>query len=333
MTVWKMDKTRMLQTLSYGLETCGAHRLAIHYIQKAIEVRPDNIDLHMQASRLYLKSGQVDLAAHHCEQANVGIGPKNFIHWIKESTIDKNNIKSADVANTFNKSGLQLMEKGRFQEAAVCFKQALKSSRRDPVVHINLGLTYTKMGLHQKAIEALEQAHKTGYSSFELLINMGYNLFQLERYQEAATSYEKAKHLWPEEPSVLLNLGSCYQKLKDYEQAVECYKAVIAICPEEGAAYNNLALCLENTGKITEAMDSYIMAMDYESGNATIITNYAACLAKMERHNEALEWCDKAIKLRPGNYESWGLKGNLLMDMGKTSDAAEAYCRALGLAG
>ncbi|MFZ2832603.1 MAG: tetratricopeptide repeat protein, partial [Methanothrix sp.] len=47
------------------------------------------------------------------------------------------------------------------------------------------------------------------------------------------------------------------------------------------------------------------------------------------RHNESIKAFEEAIRLDPGDAESWGNIGNVLAGLGRFDEALEAYDRAL----
>lgn len=348
--MWKLDKSKLLQGLASALEVCGAHRLALRYIQKALTNNPDNTDLHMHASRLYLKGGQVDKAALHCKKAAIGVGPGGFLYWINKASngsyfYPQNKNENLDLqeetpsqrdtledkAVTFNNSGIYLLQQHRYQEAITCFEQAMKASGIDPVILTNIGLAYTKMKEYPRALEIFERAQALGYSNLELLIHKGYNLFYLNRYEEAVTCFELARQISPEDSAVLCNLGSCYQSMGMFNEAVDCFEIALGITPEDATMYNNLALCFEQLDQLDKAKDNYIKALELSPQDVIIMNNFAACLGRLGEYEKAVQLCDQALILQPNNYETWGVKGNLLIDMGKNSEAGKAFARALGL--
>ncbi|MEG6615587.1 tetratricopeptide repeat protein [Peptococcaceae bacterium 1198_IL3148] len=346
----QLDKSKMWQVLSCAMEAMGARRLALRYIQRAIAINPQKLELHIQASRLFLKEGQVDQAALHCKKADIGVGPGGFLYLLDKASnggylstndqplaVDKPDTvdidaEVSDIATKFNNSGLLLLGQHKYCEAIACFEQAIKCSRRDPVILINLALAYSKVKDYNKSLNMLEQAQQMGYSSLELLGLKGYALFHLHRHEEAVTCFELARQMAPEDSAILGNLGSCYQELGKYNEAVECYKIAIGVTPQVAILYNNMAICLEKLDNDLQAQEYYIKAVSMPDADSIVFTNYAACLGKLGRYAEAIEFCDKAIDNEPNNYEAWGLKGNILMEMGKTNEAAKAFAKALGLA-
>ncbi len=350
--MWKVNKCLFWRVLACTMETCGAHRLAQRYIEKAIATNPDKQELHIQASRLYLKNGQVDRAALHCKKAAIGVGPGGFFYWLDKASngfyLTENNgrtecehqikdeklINQKDKAAVLNNSGILLLKQKRYQEALTCFEQALKSAgKKDPAVFTNIGLAYTKMGFHSKALDYYQQAQNSGFFTLELIIHKGYSLFHLKKYEEALTCYELARQMAPNDNAVLSNLGSCYQALGKYNEAIDCFKIAVSAAPEDAALFNNLALCYEKIGNNDEAHKFYQRAVKLAGDDVIIIINYAAFLGKLGQLENALELCEQALNIAPHNHEAWGVKGNLLMDTGNTEEAAKAFAKALGLTG
>lgn len=344
-----LNRARLWQVLSYLLETVGARKLALRSIEKAMGNSPENTDLHIQASRLFLKEGQLDQAAHHCKKASIGMGAGGFLCWLDKATCGKylhkyNKIAKDDInkgtnctggqdyASKLNDKGLLLLEQQHFPEALACFKQALRFSKKDPIILLNIAMVHSKMKNYHESLKTLERVQRLGYCSLEVLMQKGYNLFHLKKYEEAVTCYEMARQMAPEDATVLGNLGSCYQRLGNYNQAVDSLKLAIGVNPQDATLYNNLALCLEQLDQLEEALHNYRQAVNLAGDNVIFMNNYAACLSRMGQHLEAITLCDQALQLQPDNHQAWGLKGNVLMELGKHRAAAQAFARALGLA-
>ncbi|WP_304540975.1 tetratricopeptide repeat protein [Desulforamulus aquiferis] len=348
-------KVNLWQVVACLLEAAGASKPALRSVEKALQVQPEQADLHLQASRLYLKLGQVDQAALHCKKAALGLGPGSFIYWldraanggIKSSRMDDSEMvfsfaqekeiiphaPTNDKTAQFNNSGLCLLENGRYQEALVCFQEALALGGKDPGILHNLGLSLSKLGRHTEALDYYKEVQSLGISSAELLNNKGYSLFYLEHYEEALACYEVARQYLPRDLGLLSNLASCYNYLGRVEEAIGCYRSAIKAFPKDATLHNNLGICLENLGHTEEALESFGKAVELSPGNNTILLNYGHCMLNCGRLDEVYDIVEAILTVEPNNYPAWGLRGEVLAIQGKMGEAARCYGRALGLAG
>lgn len=342
------------QVMACLFEAAGAGKPALRSLKKALQNNPDQADLHLQASRLYLKMGQVDRATLHCKKAASGLEAGSFLYWldrasngglrphrwdeleIEDSLVDEkqpvDTLPVVDRVSEFNNSGICLLENGHFREALTCFQQARVLGGEDPEILLNTGLALSKLNRHLEALEYYTQAQSHGFSTPELLNNKGYSFFHLERYEEALVCYELARQYLPHDLGLLSNLASCYHQMGRLEEALGCNRSALKACPQDATLYNNLGICLEKTGEEAEALESYRKAVELSPRNSTFLLNYGQCLLNLSRYEETFDVVEEILAYEPNHYQAWGLRGELLAEQGKMREAAECYGKALGLA-
>lgn len=337
------------------LEKLGSKRSALNVIKRAITAFPNESKLYLHASRLYLKKGQVDKAVMYWKKA---VGPENigsFVYWVSKYKKQTNIVKGYSIVNNHytrrdvsgevkewpvnrgdaNDVGLELLEKGYIEEALQVFLQELQENKHDPLLYLNIGLTYSKLNKHYKALDHYEKAQALGLNNLELLNNKGYSLFYIKRYDEAQSCYELARGLAPNDYNVLNNLAASYLKTNEKEKALDCFMRAVQNYPEDATLHNNLAMCLEACEKTAKAIVHYDKALLYEKETHLrkhVLTNKINCLIKLKCYEEALELCNN-MTFSDNEYGIWGLKAELLNELGRTEEAAESYRKALGLTG
>lgn len=337
------------------LEKLGLKDTALNIITKVINLSPENKKLYLHASRLCLKKGQVDKAVMYWKKA---AGPENigsFLYWLnKYQRQSRNSYKLEKNTNFYNNPnsdfdigltelsinhvndvGLELLEKGCVKEALLVFQKDLKQMKTDSILYFNIGLTLSKLNRHSEALDFYEKAQGMELNNLELLNNKGYSLFFLDQFEEAQTCYELARGLAPSDYTILNNLAACYLKTNQELQAEDCFIKASQNNPDDAILKNNLAMCLEVTGRASEALKHYEKALSLErnfENQKNILINKINCLIFLNRFNEALEAYD-GYSLNDDEFELWGLKADLLNELGRTAEAAEGYRKALGLTG
>ncbi|ABO50278.1 Tetratricopeptide TPR_2 repeat protein [Desulforamulus reducens MI-1] len=346
------NKVNFYQILACIFEVAGAGKPALRSIEKALLYSQNKAGLHLRASRLYLKLGQIDQAALHCKKAASGLGPGSFIYWLERANKQglktnrrdlPENSESPEEANLFfeapmgdkisefNNSGLCLLGNGRYREALTCFHQAIALGGNDQVILLNTGLALSKLNRHAEALDYYTEVQATGYSSPALLNNKGYSLFHLERYEESLACYEVARQYLPNDLTLLSNLASCYNYLGKVDEAIGCYQSAIKVYPQDATLYNNLGICLENTNRFSDALFNFEKAIDLSPNNCTFLLNYAYCLVNLGRYEDAHNIVSRILKDAPNNYPAWSLRGELLAQQGNMKEATKCYGKALGL--
>lgn len=350
--------TLLLYGMARLLETLGSPNKALALFQRAIKRSPQNRWLHLHASRLCLKKGQVDMAVTHWKKA---AGPEDigcFIYWLNKCNrmpaiqnktpgrpgmlvraVEPGGAVSAarkPFANPRGDTGLELLEQGDPGGALDVFYRELQTEKSDPGLLFNTGVALSKLNKHTEALVYYEKAQALGYNSLELLNNKGYSLFNLGCYEEAQTCYELARSLAPADYTIFNNLAACYLKTGQAAKACHHFTTAVEKNPGDALLVNNLAVSLEEYGDREKALEFYSRALSLCKNNPdynTVLYNQIHCLCKLHRYQEALEACEHIRPDSEGSeYELWALRAEILHALGRTGEAADSYRKALGLA-
>jgi len=350
-------KLSIMRLSAKFLESLGAHSHALSIVDRAIKSDINSANLHLQASRLYLKEGQVDRAVLHWKKAAGAENIGSFLYWFNKiyrpspksrvakkpvfEDPDPRQLKNNDnyLHNSqgheaaLNDIGVSLLEAGKPADALLIFNTALKNGIQNTSICFNAGLALSKLSRHEEAVDYYTKAQSLGLNSLELLNNKGYSLFHCQRYDEALACYELARGMAPTDITVLSNLASCYQRCGDNKKAIACFESALKVHSGDDTLENNLGICLENDGDFKSALKHYNNSLLLNPNNTFAKINKAGCLARMERFEEALRIYEDILNNDPDNHHVWGLKADLLLEVGRHREATESYRRALGLTG
>ncbi len=133
----------------------------------------------------------------------------------------------ADDPNAWNKHGLKLFDKGRYEEALTAYNQAIAMKADDPKIWNNKGAALAK----------------------------------LERYKEALAAYDAALAFRPNFAKAWHNRGTALAKLKRYEEALEAFEEVIRLKPDDPEGWKNKTVALAVLGRYFEALDAIERAL------------------------------------------------------------------------
>lgn len=347
------------------LNRLGLETKALNLIESTLRSHPDRTELHIEAGRLYLRRGQFDKSAWHFSQVNPALDPANFVPWLEdlleedyeEIITDRASalyalgtwyMKTGDPARAleylkgirshrthpgvYNRKGLCYLALGRYQDALGMFRIAARTGGPDPEIMYNKGVAHVKLQAYEKALEMFERAQRRGFSSVDLLNNKGYCLFYLGRHQEAVLSYETARKMAPRDVIVLSNLAVGYERLRRFSDAFDCYKAAIRLDPADAVLRDGYGLALQAAGRYAEALEQHARAVELEP-SPVHLGNHALCLQRMGRGEQALEAYDAILAAHPDDRRVWGMRADLLMELGRGEDAADSLNRSLGLTG
>jgi len=336
------SKFSLLRLSAKLLETVGAHTQALDIVDRVIKNNAPTANLHLQASRLCLKEGQIDRAVMHWKKAAGAENIGNFLYWLNKiyRPVEKNlckvqaqqvqfrdwelqQLKSADTSMrnpkneeaALNDVGVKLLQSQKPADALSIFNALINNGCSDPSIFFNAGLSLSKLSRHGEAVQHYTKAQALGLNSLELLNNKGYSLFHCGQYDEALSCYEVARGMAPRDTIVLSNLASCYQCCGDNKKAMACFNSALSVHPGDDTLENNLGICLENTGDKKAALEHYNRSLLLNPNNTFAKINKAGCLAKLNKHIKALEIYENLLNSDPANHHIWGLKAELLMEM------------------
>jgi tetratricopeptide (TPR) repeat protein len=145
----------------------------------------------------------------------------------------------------------------RFEEATVCWEQAVRLESHDHDNWYNLIRTLRLSGDHRAALKAAERALAVDSGNSGAWCMKGASLREIEDYEAAIEAIDAALKIEPDYIWALYNKGACLSKLKQHSAAHECYTRIIALDPEEALAWNNKAVTEKRLRKPDEAIASF----------------------------------------------------------------------------
>lgn len=237
-------------------------------------------------------------------------------------------------ADSFSRDGLELMEKGRYQEAVVYFEEAVR-------------------------IRKEERADASGEMLNDLL-NIGKCYFGLENFVTGARYYELAlsvigKALGEDSPDYiqfLSGLCSLFRELGNYAKTLEYNEKMLAIVgdvfgkdtPDYAAVLNDIALCHDSLGDYSRALECHLETLGIRekvlgkehSDYATSLHNIGIVYLELGEYSKSLDCLQEALEIKervlgkehPDYAMSLAEVGNCLVALGNYTKALEYYQQA-----
>jgi protein O-mannosyl-transferase len=237
----------------------------------------------------------------------------------------------------FANLGIALAKKGRLDEAAAQYRQALNLNPNNPYAqnglgsvlesqnkwdeaaahysaaiaakpdlaesHDNLGVILTLQGKFAQAEEQFAQALQLQPGSASIHFDFGNTLLREIKLRPAADQYLAAARLRPDDLQSQLNLALVYSQLGEAGKAIPRFRAVLRLNPKDVQVTKRLA---------------WILATDPDSRNRSAV--------------EAMELAARATQLAPGDAAAWDTEAAALAEAGRFTEAAAAAAKALALA-
>jgi len=261
--------------------------------------------------------------------------------------------------------GLAAHQQGRAEEAAGCYREALRldpglsdamhllgvaclqqgdldaaerhirraiRQRPQPEYWSNLSGVLMRLGRCRDAAEACREAVRLNPDFADAWYNLGNAELEAKRWSEAAAAYRMALQLRPDWPECLNNLGAALLELNRLAEALEAIDRSLALDPNQAKAWNNRALALTCQGRAEVAEEAYRRALAADPNYPKALSGLAALLQVNGRLDEALSLAQAALRIDPGAFEAYNTLGNILSGCSDVAQAIGCFERADALA-
>lgn len=348
--------TRLLLILSNLSRETGQTNSAVAYLEKILNVKPDNVDAALALAKLFLELDDPGNARRVLlESERYGASSLEL-----EEMLAQINEAMGDDAGTIaaltkilemngdtevrKKLARYLVKQGNYQEAIVHFEELQKESLITADLRQDFARSLKATGRIQEAVDVLKQLLKEDPGDDATARFLADIYLQKEDFFNAKIFLEAARRADTRDAKVHFLLGTCCLKLQDDKCALESLQQAVTQAPEKLAyrvAYANLLFRLSRTsaGKIKQAQllearenFDYIVAK-YENDvkipksaqNADIYFNRGTILFETGHFNDALRDLDKAMTLAPSRYDILVAYADNLYKMNRYDQAIKYY--------
>ncbi|HKT99307.1 MAG TPA: tetratricopeptide repeat protein [Paraburkholderia sp.] len=220
--------------------------MAIHALNRAIELRPDAPIALNNLGHLYGEAGDTARASDLFERA-LALAPYH-------------------AAIHFN-YGTMLLKARAFARAQAVLRRTVAIAPHHANAWNNLAKAMLAENRVTQALEVLEHARTLAPDSVEVLTNLGAILSGGARIDEARAVLERAIELDPQRVSAWSNLGSVLLKLSRHDEARAALARAVELKPDFADAHINLGNVCSKAGRIDEAIACYRRALACDPAN------------------------------------------------------------------
>ncbi len=153
------------------------------------------------------------------------------------------------------------------------------------------------------------------------------------RLAEAEAAFAQSLALLPGRPSTLTNLGAVRLALGRPAEAVPLLQQAVQAEPDNFEAWAHLGLALADMGGDEQALPALERALALQPAHAQVRFGLAGALGRLQRPADAMPHAQALLDDHPAHAPGWTLLGNLLRDLGRAGEAADAFERALAHGG
>jgi tetratricopeptide (TPR) repeat protein/ADP-heptose:LPS heptosyltransferase len=153
--------------------------------------------------------------------------------------------------------GNTLVEQGRHDEGAACYRQALRCKPDYVEAHNNLGSVLAGQGNLAEAATSFRQALRFKPNTAGIHNNLGNVLAKQRKPAEAVACYQQALHLKPDFVEARYNMGNALREQGKLEEAVACYHHALRLKPDFAGAHGDLGMAWLLLGHLERGWPEY----------------------------------------------------------------------------
>jgi tetratricopeptide (TPR) repeat protein len=217
-------------------------------------------------------------------------------------------------------------------------EQLVAAYPNDERAHFNLGgyhfgqQEFTQAIDHYKKATEIAPDYSTAYNI------LGYAYRQNEAYPDAENAFKKYIELIPNDPNPYDSYAELLLKMGRFEEAITQYNKALAIEPSFLNSHFGIAAALAYQGKASEAqaeLEKITTKARTDGERRTALFGQMVVAADTGKLDQALADVEKQYALgqksndMPAMAGDLQLKGNILLEMGKSDDARKAYEQGL----
>ncbi len=273
------------------------HNKVIEYMNRAIELEPNNLNYRWTKADYFYRHGnydealqlyrsiesvepdniniQYDLAQCYSKQGNKEEALKYYLKVIGQDPKFKD---ANDCLHEFYSSKFIYTGDWNYYKLALKHINVQIEVTPESYYYINKGILVTEANNYMEALEAYKKAIELEPENKDAYNNIGYIYDLIERHDKAEAYYklaiEKAKgevYLRP-----YMNLASCYAIQERYNDAEQCYKQAIALAPHEVYIYDQLIQLYMRQGSYNKAIDVVLLMKKKNMGDRITLHSYLA---------------------------------------------------------
>jgi len=269
------DALRLLGQLTFK---SGNAPRAIELIRRAISLRPNVVDFHVDLGRILLVQGDFAGAAASLRRA-----------------LELDPFSSAD---THFELARALAAIGSNEEALAHVEIALQQKPTPDALALLGGLLLATHRV-QQAVDRLQEAVRQAPDRPDLMSTYALALQQRGDFDLAEQTYRKAIHQNPDFAEIRANLGHLLVLRRRLPDAVVELQAAVKLKPIFPQAHHHLALAYTGLGKVDEALASYRTALEQEPRLVGAWEGLGRVLLDVRKYQAAVTAFSNAVALRP----------------------------------
>ena len=338
------DKAKKLLNEGNKLLDRKDFRGAIGKYAEAVVISPNYADAHFWKGYSHYRLDEFNEAREGLDAAfNLGYSPIKVytVRWVVNFRLQNYEAALNDVQKGLEKEpnsvdfntalGEILVRKGDYRAAIVPLLKTLQRNPKSGDTHYFLALSYAKTGDFKSQILSAAEAVKNGTTFMgESYVLLGDGQVADGKTTEATDAYKKAINVKPDLPEdFYINLSQLYRSYNNLPEAIDIAQKGLKIYQKSKTLLINLTWYYSLADRKQEAVGAGQQAVKYAGEDAGAHTNLCRAYNDRENYPAAVLSCNNALKIKPGDGETFLYLYSANTGLGKKALAADYLKKAV----
>ena len=315
------------------------------YINDALEISPQNIDVLIAKSKLNIVTKDFSNAEVLLKKLEVTESKNEtfldakywfFNHQNKHelSIIPLNEAIQIDkTAWRLFQRGMTYQKMGEYKKAITDFNKAIKLDGSDAGNFGQRGMVYQKMGEYKKAIKDFNKAIKLDGSDAWDFGQRGMAYKKTGQYRKAIADFSKAEDLDGLASGGFAQRGVCFGMLKNYEKAIADFSKAIELDDSDAWNFGQRGLTYQKKDEYKKAIKDFSKAIELNDSYEWSYGQRGLTYQIMGEYEKAIADFSKAIELDSSDDWNFSQRGLTYQKTGEHEKAIKDFSKAIELNG
>lgn len=315
--------------LGINLQEQGYYGKALKFLKKALELIPDDQEIHDSLAALARKLESEDRKPEASSayqviasaMASIGRPSKALEIFDKALALNPENAQALGCKVEI------LHMVGRYDEAFQTlnlFLPLISDDASNAWAMEKKGEFLRLMGRYDEAIQTLEDLVLTQIPiEASVLASKGETLRMMGRYDEALQDLNKALELNPDVAWVLSGKGETLRLIGNFEDALKTLDQAEFLNPDDAFTVCSKGETLRMMGRYNEALIEFDKALEMRLDDDWLLPKKGETLHMIGGYDEALKSLNQALDQNPENALALRTKGRLMSDIGHFKEAVD----------
>ena len=231
------------------------------------------------------------------------------------------------------KSGLNLLRRGKINEAARAFRAAIRSTPDFVEAHYALGVALSRLGKDHfpAAVDQFVEVLRLKPDHVDARVDLSFILVQEGDRAAAAAQLEQAIRIAPANADLYVLLGKAQYESNDFPKAIESFRKALELNPRLSGAHYGLGLAFAKQHDNARAAQEFRAALDLNAGDPYAQLELGKISLEEDDLAAASKRLNEAIRLRPNLAEAHFALGKLYRRENAGEKAEGAFREAVRL--